>query len=55
MKRKNAIFSCRAAGNAEDSYGYDDIGNLLHSSLNGITNAYAANSLNQYASLRVSV
>ena len=33
------------------SYGYDDIGNLLVSSFNAATNAYTANSLNQYTSI----
>ena len=33
------------------SYGYDGIGNLLLSSFNAATNAYTANSLNQYTSI----
>jgi len=33
------------------SYGYDDIGNLQFSSFNAATNAYTANSLNQYTSI----
>ena len=53
--RGEVVFSRRGAENAEDAYSYDGIGNLLSSSVNAVTNAYAANSLNQYTSvLRVS-
>ena len=45
------ISSRRATENAEDSYSYDDIGNLTHFSSDAITNAYSANCLNQYVSI----
>ena len=53
--RGEVIFSRRGAENAEEAYSYDGIENLLSSSANAATNAYSANSLNQYTSvLRVS-
>ncbi len=53
--RGEVVFSRRDAGGPEeDSYCYDGIGNLLVSSLSGVTNTYTANALNQYTSLRAS-
>ena len=49
--RGEVISSRRAAENAEDSYSYDDIGNLTHFSSDSTTNAYSANCLNQYVSI----
>ena len=45
------VFSRRDAENAEDTYAYDGIGNLLESSSLSATNLYSANCLNQYASI----
>ena len=42
---------CPSCENAEDTYSYDDIGNLQLSSFNAATNAYTANGLNQYTSI----
>ena len=42
---------CPSCENAEDTYSYDGIGNLLLSSFNAVTNAYTANCLNQYTSI----
>ena len=50
--RGEVVFSRRGAENAEeDSYAYDNIGNLLLSTCNSSTNTYTANSLNQYTSI----
>ena len=47
------IFSRRGAENAEESYAYDDIGNLLTSAFSiGITNAYTSNNRNQYSAIQ---
>ena len=40
-----------AAENAEDTYAYDDMGNLQIAAFNFTTNTYTANSLNQYTSI----
>ena len=50
-ERSEVVFSRRDAENAEDSYSYDNIGNLLKYSFSTITNFYAANNLNQYTSI----
>ena len=50
-ERGEVVFSRRGAENAEESYSYDDIGNLLLSAFNTATNAYTANNLNQYTSI----
>ena len=49
--RSEVIFSRRAAENAEETYSYDEIGNLLSFAAPAVTNAYAANNLNQYVSI----
>ena len=49
--RGEVVFSRRGAENAEESYSYDGIGNLLLSTLNSATNTYTANNLNQYVSI----
>ena len=49
--RGEVVFSRRDAENAEGSYLYDDIGNLLLSAFNTVTNTYTANSLNQCSSV----
>ena len=46
--RSEVVFSRGDAENAEDSYSYDNIGNLVNHVSNGATNSYTANSLNQY-------
>ena len=51
-ERGEVVFSRRDAENAEESYLYDDIGNLLISALNTATNTYTANNLNQYTSIQ---
>jgi len=48
--RGEVVFSRRGYAE-EDSYAYDDIGNLLLSTCNSSTNTYTANSLNQYTSI----
>ena len=54
--RGEVVFSRGDAENAEEAYAYDHIGNAVLAANGGITNAYAANTLNQYASiLRASV
>jgi len=50
-ERGEVVFSRRAAENAEEAYSYDDIGNLLVSSLNASTNTYTSNNRNQYTSI----
>ena len=50
-ERGEVVFSRRGAENAEESYSYDEIGNLLLSAFNTATNAYTANNLNQYTSI----
>ena len=50
-ERGEVVFSRRAAENAEEAYSYDDIGNLLVSSVNATTNTYASNNRNQYTSI----
>ena len=55
-ERGEVVLSCRDAENAEESYSYDHIGNLLTSSVNAATNTYTSNNRNQYTSiLRASV
>ena len=49
--RSEVIFSRRAAENAEETYSYDEIGNLLSFAAPAVTNAYVANNLNQYVSI----
>ena len=49
--RGEVLFSRRGAGNAEEAYSYDGIGNLLLSSATATTNAYSANGRNQYVSI----
>ena len=49
--RSEVVFSRGDAENAEDSYSYDNIGNLVDHVSNGATNSYTANCLNQYASI----
>ena len=50
---EEVIFSRRGAENAEESYAYDDIGNLLTSAFSiGITNAYTSNNRNQYSAIQ---
>ena len=51
-ERGEVVFSRRDAENAEESYLYDDIGNLLLSAFNTATNTYTANNLNQYTSIQ---
>ena len=54
--RGEVVFSRGDAENAEEAYAYDHIGNAVLAANGGITNAYTANALNQYASiLRASV
>lgn len=54
--RSEVVLSRRAAEDEEDSYSYDEIGNLQSYSSPTETNAYTANNLNQYTSiLRASV
>ena len=50
-ERGEVVFSLRDAENAEESYSYDNIGNLLFSAFNSATNTYTANNLNQYTSV----
>ncbi len=51
-ERGEVVFSRRGAESAEESYEYDDIGNLLNSVSAGVvTNSYTANELNQYTSI----
>jgi len=50
-ERGEVVFSRRGAENAEDSYTYDDIGNLLYSADNSATNTYVSNNRNQYTSI----
>ena len=49
--RSEVVFSRRGAESAEDSYAYDEIGNLLSFAAPAVTNAYTANNLNQYAAI----
>jgi len=49
--RGEVISSHGGAENTEAVYAYDHIGNLLLSAFNTATNTYAANNLNQYASI----
>ena len=49
--RGEVVFSRGDAENAEESYAYDHIGNAVLAASGGVTNAYAANTLNQYASI----
>ena len=52
-ERGEVVCSRRDAGNAEENYEYDFIGNLLEASqCASMTNAYVANNLNQYSSIR---
>ena len=54
--RGEVVFSRGDVENAEEAYAYDHIGNAVLAASGGVTNAYAANALNQYASiLRASV
>ena len=54
--RGEVVFSRGDAESAEEAYAYDHIGNAVLAASGGVTNAYAANALNQYASiLRASV
>ena len=46
-ERGEVVFSRRDAENAEDTYAYDGIGNLLLSACNAATNTYTANNINQ--------
>ncbi len=50
-ERGEVVFSHRDAKNADESYSYDNIGNLLFSAFNSATNTYTANNLNQYTSV----
>ena len=50
--RGEVVFSRGDAENAEEAYAYDHIGNAVLAASGGVTNAYAANALNQYASIR---
>ena len=47
-ERGEVVFSRRDAEGAEDTYAYDDIGNLQIAAVDSVTNTYTANSLNQY-------
>ena len=49
--RGEVIFSRRGAENAEETYSYDNIGNLVSNSLADITNVYVSNNRNQYTSI----
>ena len=49
--RSEVAFLRRGAGNAEDAYSYDTIGNLQFAAFNATTNIYTANNLNQYTSI----
>ena len=54
--RGEVVFSRGDAENAEEAYAYDHIGNAVLAASGSVTNACAANALNQYASiLRASV
>ena len=46
--RGEVVFS---RGDAENAYAYDHIGNAVLAASGGVTNSYAANTLNQYASI----
>ncbi len=48
--RGEVVFSRRDAENAEETYSYDDIGNLVSNTFDAITNIYFSNSRNQYTS-----
>ena len=50
-ERGEVVISRRGAENAEDSYAYDNIGNLQLDAFDSITNTYTANSLNQYTTI----
>ena len=45
------VFSRRGAESPEESYAYDEIGNLLSLASPAVTNVYTANELNQYVSI----
>ncbi len=54
--RGEVVSSHGGAENTEETYAYDHIGNAVLAASGGVTNAYTANALNQYASiLRASV
>ena len=54
--RGEVVSSHGGTKNTEETYAYDHIGNAVLAAFGGITNAYTANALNQYASiLRASV
>lgn len=46
--RGEVVFSRRGAENAEETYSYDNIGNLVSNLLADITNVYVSNNRNQY-------
>ena len=50
--RSEVVSSRRAAENAEDSYSYDNIGNLQAYASTTETNVYTANCLNQYTAIK---
>ncbi len=49
--RGEVVFSRRGAENAEETYSYDNIGNLVSNLLADITNVYVSNNRNQYTSI----
>ena len=49
--RGEVVSSHGGAENTEETYAYDHIGNAVLAASGGVTNAYTANALNQYASI----